>query len=253
MLRSQKIQKISQGVFTCDKEARVYGCAAFKSRNLCSHVIAVSMFENEFELLVVKYNQGGFKPVNLTALDHHGIRPGAGKKGPNVRKRRDRQQTEISQRVPLEQPIMQQGQGGIKMTITRTDSESYQVQNVSDSQSSTEEPFFLCSVNQHSRVRTYSGCHRQFARGVSGKPPNPPHYLILQRSEKPVWLDRATNILRTGRNQSVYNHISDTCVRRGGDGGNSHFSARCNDLSRVNFILTDEHKRYLLSQIGLRV
>ena len=70
------MKKLASGMFACDKE-----CLGYKTRNLCSHVVAVAFHKNQLQEFLSKFKVVKNKrSPNLTALTTFGVNASAGKK-----------------------------------------------------------------------------------------------------------------------------------------------------------------------------
>ena len=95
------VKKLASGMFACDKE-----CLGYKTRNLCSHVIAAVFNEKQRQEFLSNFKVVNKKrSPNLTAITTFGVNASAGKKRPVASRSRHKSPDPMTSVTNTELPL----------------------------------------------------------------------------------------------------------------------------------------------------
>ena len=241
----------SNGKFACDD-----ACPAYHHSNICSHTLAAAEFSGKTNEFLKWYNASGHS-TSVTRMAEFGIDTRKSGRKPNEKWKGKKSKSSDAEfivhhidRISINPTILQHQQPSlqkpIKIKIVKKDG---QHQVVSDE--NINKPFILTFLQDHPRVTTCSGCHSKFAKKGDGEPFPPPHDIIISHRECPTWRDKQ-NILRMGKEQAAYFHVSVACICKGNGKGNSDFDGSQLQIHPiVKLRLVTEHQDYLNKQLGI--
>ena len=241
------VEQSEPGRYTCDKDDMINGCLYFKQSKTRAHVLACAVLNDDLQNTVDIYHSKGRGDgsYNLTNIAMHNIKRGAGRKSGTVRHRTKRGIQGDGCNVNTVAHISEASCAApkhIKMTITQGNGTS----NVTALKIPEDhyKSYKLTRLSDHRKVKTCAGCKRQFVRTTV----DASHNLCLQRKEQPTWVD-GEGIMRKGRYQAVYYHLSNNCVIK----NNANFQSCDVDFHPLLAVLTQDQKTYLNKQMLLNV
>jgi len=95
------VNRLASGMFACGNE-----CLGYKTRKLCSHVIAVAFREDHLTEFLSKFKEGiGKRPQNLTTLTTFGVNSNAGKKRPMASRAQRKSPDPVTSAMTTRQPL----------------------------------------------------------------------------------------------------------------------------------------------------
>ncbi|KXJ18002.1 hypothetical protein AC249_AIPGENE27460 [Exaiptasia diaphana] len=219
----------ANGKFACDDK-----CPAYKHSKLCSHTLAAAEFSKKTDAFIKWYKSSchGTSVTEMSAIGidikQSGRKPNQRKKGKSASRvpdftvlHKDQIDVVSKQRTPQPQPIA--------IKIVKKDGNHQVVSN---------NPFTLAFLQDHPRVTTCCGCHSKFAKRGDGQPFPPPNDIVISHKECTTWHDK-DNVLRMGKEQNAYFHVSIACIRKGNGKGNADFHSHqleVNDIVKQRLV-----------------
>ena len=207
------IVNTTNGSVSCD-------CEAFKSRNICHHVLAVAHSNGELQELIVKWQP------NFSSLVQSAIPKSTGRKPGPKRNRFSRtpEQRNVSQ---LQDPLED---------VTAFEK---------------PEPYYLRWL-QGSRITTCYGCGNKFRPSINHPPPPEPYDAVLCRKQIRSYTPKGTVGLKfTLKPENVFFHLKRSCVEMKNSDGVTAESLLLSDVDKQN--LKTSHKMMFRKEFGVIV
>ena len=227
------VKKLASGLFACDKE-----CLGYKTRNLCSHVIAVAFHENQLQEFLSKFKVVKKKrSPNLTALTTFGVNASAGKKRPVASRSRRKSPDPMTSVTNTEPP----SRGTIADVVASDSRTQYRAEAQSNplritirrgqpvkpmvSPTSTT-PFEL--INITGKIWKCAGCWKELKDGPDEHTRNPLDEMLCIRHKEHdfVWIHSLQHWKKTFENKHYY--VFFNCIQ----GRNPTFDAKAVHLGR---------------------
>lgn len=243
------VKKLASGMFACDKE-----CLGYKTRKLCSHVIAVAFYENYLQEFLSMFKDGRNKrSPNLTALATFGVNAIAGRKRPVASRSRRKSPDTMTSVATLEQPsrgtiadVLASDSGGgytaeassdpLRMTIRRNRPAKPVVSPT------TTTPFHL--INMTGKIRKCAGCWKDLKTGPDEHTRNhlDERLCIRHKEHDFVWIQSLQHWKQTFENKHY--HVFLNCIQ----GRNPTFDAKTVHLG-LNHTLSVEEVQHLKDRL----
>ena len=243
------VKKLASGLFACDKE-----CLGYKTRNLCSHVIAVAFHENELQEFLFKFKVVKKKrSPNLTALTTFGVNASAGKKRPVASRSRRKSPDPMTSVTNTEPP----SRGTIADVLASDSSAQYRAEASSNPlritirrgqpvkpmiSPTTTTPFEL--INITGKIRKCAGCWKELKDGLDEHTRNHLDEMLCIRHKEHdfVWIHSLQHWKKTFENKHY--HVFLNCIQ----GRNPTFDAKAVHLG-LNHPLSAEEIQHLKDRL----
>ena len=193
-------------------------CEAFKSRDICSHVIAVAHKNGKLQEIIAKWEP------NLSSLVQSSIPKAVGKK-PGPKRNRFTRTPEQRDVGRLEDPLHH---------VHAFDK---------------PEPYHLRWL-EGSRVTSCYGCGNKFRPSMNDSPPPEPYDVVLCRKQVRAYTPKGSVGLRfTLKPENVFFHLKRSCVEQKNSDGVTAHSLVLSDVDKQN--LKKTHKMMLKKEFGV--